>query len=278
MDPAGNELDGESNAAQPNGAPSFPSGNGIPGGNFVARFTVDSRPEIAVWSGGSEYIDTNGNFTWDPANADASNRDIAYVFGLASDKIFAGNFDYPQIGASNGTGDGFSKLAAYGLSGSQYYFKFAGDNGTMVWQTSAFVQISGMPQKQINGLPVAGNFSHTFTTNSISGATYGNDTVGLFDGKDWWLDATNPANDAGATSIGLNQEVTAWHAGYPIVGDFNGDGHTDLGEYSNGVFYLQLWTSKVVAGYGHYNGFATVTIGVNNGIQLVQIRGRSRPP
>ena len=32
MDPAGNLLDGESNAAEPNGAPMFPSGNGVPGG------------------------------------------------------------------------------------------------------------------------------------------------------------------------------------------------------------------------------------------------------
>ena len=52
MDPAGNQLDGESNAAEPNGAPMFPSGNGVPGGNFVGRFTVDSRPEIGVWSNG----------------------------------------------------------------------------------------------------------------------------------------------------------------------------------------------------------------------------------
>ena len=50
VDPAGNKLDGESNAIEPNGAPSFPSGDGQPGGNFVARFTVDSRPEIGTWS------------------------------------------------------------------------------------------------------------------------------------------------------------------------------------------------------------------------------------
>ena len=47
-DPAGNKLDGESNAIEPNGAPTFPSGDGQPGGNFVARFTVDSRPEIGA--------------------------------------------------------------------------------------------------------------------------------------------------------------------------------------------------------------------------------------
>ena len=49
VDPAGNKLDGESNAIEPNEVPSFPSGDGQPGGNFVARFTVDSRPEIGTW-------------------------------------------------------------------------------------------------------------------------------------------------------------------------------------------------------------------------------------
>ena len=68
--------------SEPNGAPTFPSGDGQPGGNFVARFTVDSRPEIGTWSAGSVYVDTNGNFTFDPTNADATNRDMIYNYGL----------------------------------------------------------------------------------------------------------------------------------------------------------------------------------------------------
>ena len=44
VDPAGNQLDGESNAVEPNGAPNFPSGDSVPGGDFVARFTVDFTP------------------------------------------------------------------------------------------------------------------------------------------------------------------------------------------------------------------------------------------
>ena len=68
VDPAGNLLDGESNVgraaqhARPE-SPSAPSGNGIPGGDFVARFTVDSRPEIGdVRLAPRSIDDTNGNF------------------------------------------------------------------------------------------------------------------------------------------------------------------------------------------------------------------------
>ena len=99
VDPAGNDLDGESNASQPNGAPTFPSGNGIPGGNFVARFTVNSRPHIGTTSGGNAWVDTNGNFIWDPNNTDASNRDATYAIGYASDKVFAGDFAVPATAA-----------------------------------------------------------------------------------------------------------------------------------------------------------------------------------
>ena len=220
VDPAGNELDGESNAAQPNGAPSFPSGNGIPGGNFVARFTVNSRPEIGTWSGGSEYIDTNGNGVWDPTNADASNRDITYSLGLASDKIFAGNFGTAYTGS---TADGFSKLAAYGKVGSTYRWLFTNDAGQLVKYQ---VESSGLAGPNgINGLPVAGNFSDKKALG---------DQVGLFDGKNWYLDV----NGDGVLDTVVHSKIF----GYPIVGDFNGDGLTDLGTYQNGVFYFQLGT------------------------------------
>src|SRR5204863_1370414 len=65
-DPAGNLLDGESNADEPNAGPFFPSGDGHAGGDFFARFTIDSRPELGVASAGSVYVDTNGNFHFDP--------------------------------------------------------------------------------------------------------------------------------------------------------------------------------------------------------------------
>ena len=107
VDDVGNKLDGESNAIQPLESPQFPSGDGQPGGDFVARFTVDSRPEVATWSSGNVYIDTNGNTIFDPDNLDYTNRDIVYAFGygssiadgkaFTSDDFFAGNFAHPGL-------------------------------------------------------------------------------------------------------------------------------------------------------------------------------------
>jgi hypothetical protein len=108
-DPADNQLDGESNASQPNpGAPSFPSGNGVPGGSFVASFTVNSRADIGTWDSGSAYLDLNGNFVYDPANPDAANRDIAVALPSSSAAafVFAGNFADPTATISTATETG----------------------------------------------------------------------------------------------------------------------------------------------------------------------------
>src|SRR5205085_334338 len=43
IDKAGNHLDGESNASEPLEFPTFPTGDTLPGGAFVGRFTIDSR-------------------------------------------------------------------------------------------------------------------------------------------------------------------------------------------------------------------------------------------
>ena len=96
VDPAGNALDGESNTEEPQETPdiALPSGDGQPGGDFVARFTVDSRAEIAVWAAGNVHVDSNGNFVWDPEGKDGDevNEDVTYVLGFTSDNILAGNF------------------------------------------------------------------------------------------------------------------------------------------------------------------------------------------
>ncbi len=117
-DPAGNKLDGESNASEPNGAPHFASGDGKSGGNFVARFTVDSRPEIGDFGAGAIQIDANGNSLWDPQNTDATNRDLNFTLGVGPtlvgkisgmgihDSVFAGNFFNPTLDPRTGAQSG----------------------------------------------------------------------------------------------------------------------------------------------------------------------------
>jgi hypothetical protein len=224
VDPAGNKLDGESNAIEPNGAPDFPSGDGQPGGDFVARFTVDSRPEIGTWSGGSEYIDTNGNFIYDPANLDATNRDLTYTLGFTSDNIFAGNFGSPYINEA-GTPNGFSKLAAYGKdTNGNYRWLFLNDTADVITTIAQPPRPNGKP---FNAFPVAGDFD---------GFAGNGDEVGLFDGTNWYFDT----NNNGFIDSGDFQLAGAIR-GFPIVGDFDGDGHVDLSTYHDGVFYFQLW-------------------------------------
>ena len=145
-DAAGNKLDGESNAIQPLGIPTFPSGNGFSGGDFVARFTVDSRPEIGVYAGKTVVSDINGNGSHDPANADFTNRDLAFLFGETSDQRFAGKLSPTLL-------PGFDVLATYGRFNGTYRFLIdisgngAFDGGESITSPA-----------QISALAVAGNF------------------------------------------------------------------------------------------------------------------------
>ena len=120
VDPAGNRLDGESNADEPNAPPVFPSGDGVVTGVFVSRFTVDAHPELATYVTQGITIDVNGNFIWDPAavapGGDATNVDLTFTMQVADpvtgatlpggfgthDLVFAGKFA-PQGGLIQGT-------------------------------------------------------------------------------------------------------------------------------------------------------------------------------
>jgi hypothetical protein len=215
VDLAGNHLDGESNASEPQlGGPYFPSGNAVPGGNFVARFTVDSRPEIGFYAGKSVIVDINGNGFYDPANVDATNRDLAFQFGLPSDQRFAGKFAPNLQGAD---GRRFDVLAAYGRVDSSSPYRFLIDtdgNGTFDASIDSPVQVSA--------LAVAGNFDG----NLLNG-----DEAALFTGSTWYI-LTN--GFALATSFATTIQ------GYPMAGDFNGDIVEDLATYRNDTFFFDF--------------------------------------
>ena len=122
VDLAGNQLDGENNAIEPNGVPLFPTGDGQPGGDFVARFTVDSRPEIGTDGGQRVYIDINGNFTYDPeGQGDMTNKDLVFQLGLESDAYFAGNF----APANAVKASGFDKLGVFGFDPFVGQYRFS---------------------------------------------------------------------------------------------------------------------------------------------------------
>ncbi|HEX2474919.1 MAG TPA: hypothetical protein VHK01_09240, partial [Lacipirellulaceae bacterium] len=257
VDPAGNRLDGESNAIEPQAPPFFPSGNLIVGGSFVARFTVDSRPEIGTFVAQDIDIDINGNFVWDPANAqignDATNVDISFTLPVANadgsvglggynvhDLLFAGKFrplaiPNGQVGAGAGGVDPlelrfFDQLAAFGFSAELGSFRWIIDtnsNGVVNLPTDILRLQPTLGNFSVSGaLPVAGNFDN----NAANG-----DEIGLYNAGRWALDTNhNFVIDAADTFITNNL------FGHPIVGDFDGDGFDDLAVFNNNLFSFNL--------------------------------------
>lgn len=216
-DVAGNKLDGQTNTAGPLETPVFPSGDGQAGGNFVARFTVDSRPEIGTWAAGTMWIDTNGNGVFDPENPDFVNRDITYAFGLVTDDVFAGNFSPTPASIA----DGFDKLAVFGRVGTTFRWLIDTDN-------DGAPDITKVDPTAVNGTPIAGNFDG----NAANG-----DEVGLFDGQRFFLDTDHDfeVNDFGGSFV-----LTTTLRGYPVVGDFNGDGLDDLATWKDDTFFIDM--------------------------------------
>ena len=205
-DPVGNALDGESNATEPQAIPSFTTGDGQPGGEFAARFTVDSRPEVGAVGQAGVAIDANDNLTHDPSSGDAVHRDLNFDIGIQTDAIFTGQF----TAAAAASADGFDRLGAYGRVNGAYRWLLDLDN-------DGVADVSNVSGLQISGLPVSGDFS----------AAHPGDEIGLFDGSTWYLD-TN-----GDNNIDLNDTtLTSGARGLPLVGDFDGDGADDLAVFS----------------------------------------------
>ena len=250
-DPAGNRLDGESDAAEP-GIPTFPSGNGVPGGNFVARFTVDTRPEIGSSVAQDIDIDINGNYVWDPANAqignDTTNIDLSFTMAVqfapngpltnggfnVNDLAFAGRFTSNVPGAAGLPNRLYDMLGAYGNSsditvvtaGQRWLIDLNGDGIVTFGSDIVTSQPSlGTTFNVAGAIPIAGNFD----LNKTNG-----DEIGLFNAGKWGLDTNrNFIIDAGEVFTG---SIT----GVPIVGDFDGDGLDDLATFNNNTFFFDF--------------------------------------
>lgn len=217
VDRAGNGLDGENNAPQPLENPTFPSGDGQPGGDFVARFTVDSRPEIGTYSNGAVYVDINGNGYSDPTgnNNDFTNRDLAFAFASRQAKVIADNF--APAGALSASG--FDKLAAYdqGAAPHRWVFDFNHDG------VADLSVVSGV---QGSGDPFAGNWD----------PTHPGDEIGLFNGQKFFLD-TNGNNNLDNGDVSIQNRLGG---GTALAGDFDGDGKDDLANFKDGLFTFDL--------------------------------------
>jgi hypothetical protein len=153
--------------------------------------------------------------------------------------VFAGDF----------FGTGFDQLAAYrrGTGGFEWLIhddQFGPPIGPFTIGTNGAV-----------GMPVAGDFN---------GNTENRDEVGVFTGTHWLLDTTG--------DFQLNASVATAMRGLPIVGDFDGDGHDDLGTYNPTSNTFSL--SQSSKGGGISNAAITTTFRVTAGFPFIGVRER----
>lgn len=235
VDPAGNNLDGESNASEPVNNPTFPTGNGAPGGDFTARFTVDSRPEIGDYASARVNVDINGNLLFDPQNTDFTNRDLQFTLqqspslvGVVSqmgihDGVFAGNFpqatvrDFEPFVFANG----FDKLGAYGFDPVLKKFRWLIDT-----DGDGVADIGNVSPLQVNGIAITGDFDPALP----------GDELALFTGTQLFFFDVNPSTGVVESDPNVSGPVGTNLRGIPIVGDFNGDGTTDVATWLNDRF------------------------------------------
>lgn len=228
LDDPGNALDGDSNGS------AFPTGNGTPGGSFSGSFVVNSRPHLAVVNNGSVSLDINGDGTFDPSNT-VPDSDFIETFGLPNDQIFSGKF----AGAS-GTVSGFDQLGAYGYDNNQWRWLLNLNPAQGTSNPTTFVE----PLTINNAQPVAGYFAGDPSLGM---------QVGLFSRGTWWLDVLNH-HTIDSADVAAGGKLKGNMTGTPIVGDFDGDGKSDLATYQNGTFEFDL-SSKDAGGNltGRYN-------------------------
>ena len=114
------------------------------------------------------------------------------------------------------TTDGYDKLAAYGRAEGQFRWLVDTDN-------DGVPNIDRVEPQAANGLPVAGRFD----ANDANG-----DEVGVFDGTFWYFDTDHDF----LTDTRLRSRLV----GYPVVGDFDGDGFDDLATWADNRFMIDL--------------------------------------
>ena len=259
-DLAGNRLDGESNVSEPQELPTFPSGDGIAGGDFVARFTVDSRPEIGVYCAATVWIDINGNLVWDPQGQNDDTRTSTchspgHRPGTGRHDAANGNPRHRVRGQLStehrrGTHRRWLRQARrlrrqYSVGSFRWLVDVNNDGVVNPADGDIGRRQPSVPGFAINGLPVAGDFDG-------DGDPTNGDIVGIFNGIQWAFDRDKKRHHQCRWQRPVHQQP---HPRRAIVGDFDGDGLFDLATWKNDVFYFDLAHN----GFGHQD--ATINFG-----------------
>jgi hypothetical protein len=192
--------------------------------------TCAARPlasKIGVYSNGNWYLDKNQNWSWD-----GEPTDTLGLFGLGLTGAI------PVVGDWNG--DGKAEIAVF-VAGVWYLDR----NGNGRWDGEGTDVRGEFGLGFPNAVPVTGDWNGDGITE-----------IGLYSSGSWYLDKNRnwswddqPGDTQYAFGYGLPNAV-------PVTGDWNGDGITEIGVYSNGNWYLDM------NGNGHWDGTPTDTSGV----------------
>jgi hypothetical protein len=188
---------------------------------------------IGVYDQGTWYLDLNGNGSWDGAPPDG-----VYTFGAGLAQAL------PVTGDWNGTG--VSRIGVYdrGL----WYLDL---NGNGAWDGTPADALHAFGVGLSGAVPVTGDWNGS-----------GSAKIGIFAGGIWYLDRDGSGAWEGTPS-------DAWYAfgggipnALPMTGDWNGDGFTGIGVFSDGIWYIDkngdgAWSGVAADRYSAF-GFPSV--------------------
>jgi ELWxxDGT repeat protein len=188
-----------------------------------------SQPsKIGVFTNGTWYLDANKSWAWDGTPAD-----ILGTFGLGQPGAI------PVVG--DWSGDGTTKIGVY-VNGEWYLDM--NNNGQWDGEPTDVHGVFGIGLS--NAIPVVGDWNGD-----------GIAEIGIYSDGNWYLDKNRswawdgePADTFGVFGIGLANPV-------PVTGDWNGDGITEIGIYSNGNWYLDknrswAWDGEPTDTFGRF--------------------------
>jgi len=199
-------------------------------------WTGDGTTKIGVYIDGIWYLDMNGNWQWDGEDVD-----VRAVFGVGLPNAI------PVTGDWNG--DGITEIGIY--SNGNWYLDI---NANWQWDGEDVDVWSVFDVRLPNAVPVTGDWNGNGITK-----------IGVYSEGNWYLDSNanwqldgEDVDVRGVFGVGLPNAV-------PVTGDWNGDGNTRIGVYSEGNWYLDtndslLWDETPTDTYGLFGvGLGTVT-------------------